>query len=763
MSTKKSAKSKLLQRKTPKPARHKSKAGHLSQPYKNPDLPVEKRVKDLLSRMTLEEKIDQLRDFFWIEAVSDWDTYVNMSLEERIEAVKNLPVEKIMRKTAWGGIAIILRDLPPAEAAAKANEIQRVALEKTRLGIPVIIHDEGLHGLFGNGATSFPQAIGMGSSWDPELVEQVARAIGKEARTRGITQLLSPTINIARDVRAGRTEETYGEDPYLASRFAVAFVRGLQSQKVAATPKHFVANFVGDGGRDSNAVHFSERLLREVYLPAFKASVEEADAWSIMAAYNSYDGIPCSCHRWLLTDVLRKEWKFRGFVVSDYGSVLGIMEKHNVANSKADAGIKALEAGLDMELPTPECFGREFLKAAKAGRISRKAIDRAVSSILRVKFMLGLFDEPYVDPTEAAEVSDCPEHRELALKMARESIVLLKNEGNLLPLSKELKSIAVIGPNADEIRLGGYSWGYYTKDKIVTPLQGIQNKVSNHTKVLFAEGCKVCDKSRDGFPEAIKIAKSSDVALLFMGNSEETEGEGKDRANLDLPGVQEELIKTIADTGVPTVVVLINGSAITMMNWIDKVGAVVEAWYPGEEGGNAIADVLFGDYTPGGKLPITFPRFVGQLPLYYNHLPTGRGYDYIDMSGTPLFPFGYGLSYTTFEYSNLRVTPKRISSSGKVTISLDVTNTGSYKGDEVVQLYIHDVVASVARPVKELKGFKRISLVPGETKKVTFSLSAKQLGFYNANMKFVVEPGEFDVMIGSSSEDIRLTGRFLIK
>ncbi|MCD6385243.1 glycoside hydrolase family 3 C-terminal domain-containing protein, partial [Candidatus Sumerlaeota bacterium] len=682
--------------------------------------------------MTLEEKIDQLRVYFWVNALSGWETYFNMSLEEKIEAVKNLSAEKIMRKIGWGGMAILLRDLPPEDAAEKSNEIQHTALEKTRSGIPVLIHDEGLHGLLCNGATSFPQAIGMASSWAPELVEQVAQIIGKEAKARGIRQLLSPTVNIARDVRAGRTEETYGEDPYLTSRMAVAFVRGLQSQKVVATPKHFVANFVGDGGRDSNAIHFSERLLREIYLPAFEASVKESDAWSIMSAYNSYDGVPCSCHRWLLTDVLRKEWKFRGFVVSDYGSVLGIMEKHNVAKTKAEAGIKALEAGLDMELPSPDCFGREFLKAAKSGRVSKKAIDRAVSSILRVKFLLGLFDEPYVDPTYAAEISDCPEHRAIALKMARESIVLLKNDGNLLPLSPKLKSIAVIGPNADEIRLGGYSWAHYTKDKIVTPLQGIRNKVSERTRVRFAEGCKVCDTSRDGFQEAIKIARVSEVAVLCMGNSDETEGEGKDRANLDLPGVQEELIKAVADTGVPVVVVLINGSAITMLNWIDKVSAILEAWYPGEEGGTAIADVLFGDYTPGGKLPITFPRSVGQLPLYYNHLPTGRGYDYVDMSGTPLFPFGYGLSYTTFEYSNLRISPKKISTRGSVTISVDVTNTGSYKGDEVVQLYIHDVVASVARPVKELKGFKRITLEPAETKKVTFTLRAQQLGFYNA-------------------------------
>ena len=538
---------------------------------------------------------------------------------------------------------------------------------------------------------------------------------------------------------------------------AVSFIRGVQSQKVVCTPKHFAANFVGDGGRDSYPIHFSERILREVYLPAFKASIEKANALSIMAAYNSLDGVPCSCNRWLLTDLLRKEWGFKGFVVSDYGSVLHIYGKHKVAETKGEAAKKALEAGLDMELPESDCF-EEVMKLIKEGKLSEEILNEAVRRILRVKFWLGLFENPYVDPEYAEEICGCEEHRKLALKAARQGIVLLKNDG-VLPLSKNLKSIAVIGPNADKPRLGGYS-GYGVK--IVTPLEGIRNKVSEGVKVHFAEGCGLTGKSKEGFEDALKIAKSCDVAVMFMGNSvPETEGENRDRCNLDLPGVQADLIREICRVGVPVVVVLINGSAVTMADWVDKVNAIVEAWYPGEEGGNAIADVLFGDYNPGGKLPITFPKTTGQLPLYYNHRPTGRVDDYVDLRGKqPLFPFGHGLSYTEFEYSNLRIDPGKIDAQGRVSISVDVENIGEYEGDEVIQLYIHKSFSTVSRPVKELKGFKRITLKPGEKKSVNFTLGREELAFYDADMNLTVEPGVYEVMIGSSSEDIRLKGTF---
>ena len=740
----------------------------------------EEKIEKLLSQMTLEEKIGQLkakwlmpwrmlfdlfkavppnkerrlRDlifslFFAEKEISEavMSNYIREHWKHLLKAEKNI-----------GMLSIILRYFPPREAAELHNKIQKFIIENTRLKIPVIIHDEGLHGCMARGCTIFPQSIALASTWNPELVEKIGVAIGKETRAHGIHQILSPTINIARDPRCGRTEETYGEDPYLASAMAVAFIRGVQSQKVICTPKHFVANFVGDGGRDSNAIHFSERMLREIYFPAFKNAVQMAGALSIMAAYNSLDGVPCSCNKWLLIDVLRKEWGFQGFVVSDYGSVLHILTKHRVAKSKAEAAKKALEAGLDIELPESDCF-EELINLVKEGKLSESVIDEAVRRILGVKAWLGLFEDPFIDPEYAEKICDCKEHRELALEAARQSIVLLKNNG-ILPLTKDLKSIAVLGPNAAVMRLGGYS-GYGVK--IVSPLEGIRNKLSKvATRVYYAEGCSLTGSSKEGFNEAIKVAKNSDVAILFVGNSvPETEGEERDRCDLSLPGVQVDLIKEICDIEIPTIVVLINGSAITMTEWIDDVNAVVEAWYPGEEGGNAIADVLFGDYNPGGKLPITFPKKTGQLPLYYNPKPSGRTYDYVDLRGTQyLFPFGYGLSYTEFEYSNLRIIPEKITPEEKVKIKVDVKNIGKYRGDEIVQLYIHDVFATVARPLKELKGFKRITLEPGERKTVEFILGSKELSFYDTAMNLIIEPGTFEVMVGSSSEDIRLKGSF---
>lgn len=748
--------------------------------YLNPDLPVEERVKDLLSQMTLEEKISQLK----ARGLHLWKIFSELSeglpadkrkkfenlffkiiFEERdiLEAIsthfwrkhwREVIVEK--EKYAVGQLSCALRSFSPRESAELANEIQKFVVKETHLRIPLIIHDECIHGCMAKGCTIFPQSIALVSSWDPDLMKEVAAAIGKETRVRGIHQCLSPTINIARDPRCGRTEETYGEDPYLTSVMAIPFIESIQSQKVVATPKHYIANFVGDGGRDSNEIHLSKKILKEIYFPAFKVCIQKANALSIMASYNSIDGVPCSCNKWLLTDILRKEWGFEGYVVSDYFSVLHIYSKHKVVRTKAEAAKEALEAGLDMELPESDCF-EELLGLVKEGELSEEVINRAVSRILRVKFWLGLFDDPYVDPEIAEKICNCEEHRKLALKAAKESIVLLKNDG-ILSLSKDLESIAVIGPNANKIRVGGYSG---CGVKVVTPLEGIKDKVSKSTEVYFAEGCKLTGNSKEGFEKAIRIAEKSDVAVLFVGNSSKTEGEARDRCNLDLPGMQEDLIKEICNTGTPVVVVLINGSAITMTKWISNVQAVVEAWYPGEEGGGAIGDILFGDYGPGGKLPITFPKTIGQLPLYYNYKPTGRAYDYVDLRGEqPLFPFGYGLSYTKFEYSNLKIDPEKINSEGKIKISVDIKNVGKYKGDEVVQLYIHDKVATVSRPVKELKRFKRITLEPDKEKKVNFTLTPKDLAFYDINMNLVVEAGIFEIMIGSSSEDIRLRGSF---
>ncbi len=842
-----------------------------SMKYRDAKVPIEKRIDDLLPRMTPEEKVAQLQCI-----TRDVEKY------------------NLITGAGLGEVGPFMRSLSETGAAAKANRIQSLIREKTRLGIPAIFHDEALHGLIGNGATSFPQAIALASSWDTALVETVAKAIGKETRARGIQHVLSPVINIARDVRWGRVEETYGEDPFLTSRIGVAFCRGLYAEGVITTPKHYAANF-GDGGRDSYPANISERLLREIYFPAFEACIREGHAGSVMAAYNSLDGIPCSANHWLLTDVLRKEWGFQGFVVSDYGSVSGIQNKHFVAATKKDAAIKALEAGLDMELPDISCFGEPLLEAVRDGSVPAGTLNEAVRRVLRAKFRLGLFEDPMVHQG-SMEVDRSPEHRALARQSAREGIVLLKNEKNLLPLDKNLKAIAVIGPNADAVQLGGYSgWG----QDVMTILQGIRNKVSKATSVFYQKGCEIgftslppipsvnllppggapgehglrgeyfTNKNLEGTPVFVRVdsvvsfdwamgspdsarippdhfsvrwtgklvpsvsgtyrlgASTDDGLRLYLDGKlvinswfdrgatldyitvplqahheydirmeyyenegyayaglvwyrlEETdpriqaavdaagkadvavivtgiiEGEGYDRANLDLPGVQEELIHRVAATGTPTVVVLVNGSAVTMRNWADQAGAILEPWYSGEEGGNAVADVLFGDYNPGGRLPVTFPQFVGQVPLYYDHKPTGRGDDYSDMSGSPAYPFGFGLSYTTFEYSNLRLDPSTIRTNGSVRVSVDVRNTGQRRGDEVVQLYIHDVVASVARPVKELKAFTRISLEPREVKTVSFNLGRVQLSFLDQKLRPTVEPGKVEIMIGSSSEDIR--------
>jgi beta-glucosidase len=539
----------------------------------------------------------------------------------------------------------------------------------------------------------------------------------------------------------------------------VAFVHGLQDQGVVATPKHFAANFVGDGGRDSHPIHFSEQLLREIYLPAFEAAIREGGALSIMAAYNSIDGIPCSADHWLLTELLKEEWGFKGYVVSDYGSVEHIYTKHNVAASFAEAGKRALEAGLDVEFPNVVGFGDGLIDGLRQGAVSVAALDEAVRRVLETKFLIGLFDKPYVDEKRVNEVNHTDEHRALALRAARESIVLLKNTGEVLPISPYGYSIAVIGPLADRLALGGYTWDRVPRQQVVTPLEGMRALAAN-TNIYYAEGCKLTRAIPNGIEAAASTARGCDLAVIIVGNSSETEGEGRDRSDLSLPGVQAELVKAVAATGVPTVVVLINGSPIIMKDWIDTVAAVVEAWYPGEQGGTAIAEVLFGQTNPSGKLTISFPRNIGQLPLYYNAKPSGRDQGYADESGTALFPFGHGLSYTSFAYRGLEITP---TDGPAFTIRCEVENSGEQEGDEVVQLYVHDVLSTYSRPAKELKGFQRLHLEPGESKQVSFDLPASRLGYYTRQGKYVVEPGVFSILVGSSSEDIRLAGEVTVK
>jgi len=753
---------------------------------------VEKRVEDLLQQMTIEEKVAQLNSIWVYEILDD--------MKFSFDKAKRLMSYGIGQITRLGGAS----NLSPRETVRIANQIQKFLIENTRLGIPALIHEESCSGYMAKGATIFPQTIGVASTWNNEIVEKMASVIREQMKAVGARQALAPLLDITRDPRWGRTEETFGEDPYLVMRMGVSYIRGLQTESlregIVATGKHFVGYGNSEGGMNWAPAHIPERELREVFLYPFEAAVKEAKLSSIMPGYHELDGVPCHKSKKLLNDILRKDWGFEGIVVSDYFAISQLYEYHHVTSDKKGAAKLALEAGVDVELPSTDYYGLPLRELIESGEIDIDFVNEAVKRVLKIKFELGLFENPYINEEKAVEIFDTNEQRELAYKIAQESIVLLKNENNLLPLKKDLKSIAVIGPNADSIRnmIGDYAYPCHiesllemretdnvfntplpesleAKDiyvPIVTVLQGIKAKASSNTEVLYAKGCDVLNNSKDGFKEAVEIAKQADVAVVVVGDKSGltdgcTSGESRDRADLNLPGVQEELIKAVYETGTPVIVVLINGRPMSI-SWIaEKIPAIIEAWLPGEEGGRAVADVIFGDYNPGGKLPISIPQSVGQLPVYYYHKPSGgrshwKG-DYVELSTKPLYPFGYGLSYTEFSYTNLNISNRKVSLRDRmVEISVDIKNTGTLKGDEVVQLYIHQEALSVTRPVKELKGFKRITLDAGEEKTVIFKLSIEQLGFYDENMEYVVEPGRVDVMIGSSSEDIRLRDYFEI-
>jgi len=856
----------------------------VTSPYRDPQRPIDGRVRDLLSRMTLEEKFWQL---FMIPG--DLDNAAN----DYSKGIFGLQIS-----TAPAGAA------SARGHAERVNAIQRYFVEKTRLGIPIIPFEEAVHGLARDGATMYPAAIALAATWDVQLMDRVASAIADETRTRGIRQVLSPVINIADDVRWGRVEETYGEDPFLSSAMGRAFIAAFERAGVVTTPKHFLAN-VGEGGRDSYPIDRSERSLAERDLPPFETAVREAHARSIMTAYNSVDGLPSTQNPRLLTGILKQDWAFPGFVISDAAATGGATVLHMTEPNTPVAAQHAWEAGLDVVFQSSYGQQRPYLDAVQRGLIAPAVIDAAVARVLRVKFELGLFEHPYVDVDAAARANGSPEHLALARDASRRSIVLLKNDRGTLPFSKSVRSIAVIGPDATEARLGGYSAPGVHK---VSILDGIREALGTSVRVEYAPGpgrtvpdlvtipseflrlpsaldsrsglsgeyfdnialagsprltrvdpridfrwtlnspgrgipfdwysarwtgsivaapqgvrrigvegndgyrlfldeavvvdnwkkqsfgrrvvdvhweagsthairleyfestgnarlkliwdAGVIDDSQAAIDGAVALARRSDAVVLAAGVEE---GEFRDRARLGLPGRQEELIRAVAATGKPVVVVLVGGSGITMSSWIDRVGGVVDAWYAGEQGGNAVADVLFGDANPAGRLPITFPMDEGQLLLYYNHKPTGRGDDYVDLTGMPLFPFGFGLSYTTFEYANLAIEPAAIDAAGSATVRCTVKNTGARAGDEVVQLYVRDVLASMARPVMELKGFERVALAPGESKTVAFTLGRDQLKMLDRDMKWVVEPGVFRIMVGSSSKDIRLRGELTVK
>lgn len=874
-------------------------------PYRNSSLAIDTRVKDLVGRMSLREKFFQMfmipGDLSHPDAKQMYKDGLFGFQTQAAGRSSDAATQLLTYEGAKTGSA--------TETARKVNEIQRYFINETRLGIPIIAFDEALHGLVRSDATAFPQSIGFAATWNPELISRVGHAVAIETKSRGIRDILSPVVNIASDVRWGRTEETYGEDPYLSSRIGVSYVAPFEAEGVVTSPKHFIAN-VGDGGRDSYPIHANERLLREIYLPPFIACFKEAGSRSVMTSYNSLDGIACTSNEWLLRKILKEELGFRGFVISDAGATGGNNVLHFTAKDYAESTKQAVEGGLDVIFQTSYDHYPLFWEAYSKGMISPEAIDEAVSRILRVKFELGLFEEPYVDETWAARVNHSPEHQALAREIARESFVLLQNNNSVLPInSDKIRSVALIGYDVKAGRLGGYSgpgtnvisifdgisqyleptkvkinyaqgvelhhtelvtipasalscvdadgkktegliaqywansnfegepaytevntslnfqWTLFSprtevlpydsysvrwSGKISTPVSGTyrlgvegndgytiyidgkailtqSEKVSygTHTaNFTFQKGRQYdiridyretignakfnvvwnvgvdSNKWKQQIIQAVSAARGSDVAIVTAGIHE---GEFQDRGLLSLPGKQIELIQAVAATGKPVVVLLVGGSAITTDGWGSKVSAILHTWYSGDKGGLAVSDVVFGDFSPSGKLPITFAKHEGQLPLVYNHRPTGRGDDYYNLTGQPLYPFGYGLSYTTFDYSNLEFKADTIGVNGSTVVSCTVKNSGSRVGSEVVQLYVRDMLSSVSQPVMQLKGFEKISLAPNESRRVDFVLDGMALRMLDANMRWIVEPGDFRIMIGSSSKDIKLRGTLCVE
>ncbi|MDB5000725.1 MAG: beta-glucosidase [Mucilaginibacter sp.] len=716
-------------------------------PYKNPNLPIERRIADLIGRMTVKEKIAQL-DMFSGKEIYGFKGHEATEYNEEITA-------KMMGNTGIGSI----HDLYPGHIDI-ANKIQKFAVEKTRLGIPVLFIEEGLHGYSGKGSTSFPIPLELSSAWDTALVKRAGHVIAAEARAHGVHMILGPVLCLPHDPRWGRVEETYGEDPYLDALNGVAMIKGLQGKKlsdndaVIAEPKHFAVHGIPEAGSNTAPVNIGMREARSTYLYVFEKAVREGGAMGIMAAYSEIDGIPCVDNKWLLTDVLRKEWGFKGFVLSDLGAIRMSLQNHSVATNTSDALSQTFNAGLNMQFYD---FGHDdFVKAVTAAvrnkSLSMTQLNKIVADILRVKFMLGLFDHPYTNPALISEVFHTKANQDMALKAAREGICLLKNDQSVLPINNA-GSIAVIGPLAESTYLGGYS---NNEDIGISILDGLKQRAGNNVKISYEPGYQQDGKQTGLQDKAVELVKKSDVAVVVLGEEINMVGEGKDRAELDLSEQQMNLIKAIHATGKPVVVVLSNGRPLTI-NWVAKnIPSVLETWFGGEKNGLAVADVLLGNVNPSGKLPITFPRSVGQIPFYYNHKPTSS-HRYVDEQNTPLFAFGHGLSYTTFEYSDMHISPAIIPVNGSTEVNVRIKNSGKAEGTEVAQLYIREEVSSVTTPIMALKGFSRINLKPGESKIVKFKIGAEHLSLWNREMKQVVEPGMFKIMVGSASDDIRLT------
>ncbi|KQT31354.1 glycoside hydrolase [Sphingomonas sp. Leaf412] len=745
-------------------------------PYRDAAAPVSTRIDDLLARMTLEEKVAQITTV-WEKRKPLGDAPTAAALTA---AFPN-GIGQVARPSDAGGPGSP-RVTPGRDARATAeyvNLLQRWAVTRTRLGIPILFHEEGLHGIAAKGATSFPQAIALASSWDPDLVRAVNAVTARETRARGVQVSLSPVVDIARDPRWGRIEETFGEDPYLVGEMGVAAVEGLQgigrvtdrlgTDKVFATLKHLTGHGQPEAGQNIAPAPLAERELREFFLPPFEQVVGRTGISAVMASYNEVDGVPSHVNRWLLGDILRGEWGYRGAVVSDYYAIDQLRDIHHVARTLDEAAARAIDAGVDADLPEGTAFAT-LVKAVREGRVRQESVDRAVRHMLDLKFRAGLFERPYADAAAAQGATNTPAARALARTAAQRSIVLLTNKG-MLPLKPE-GTIAVIGPNAAVARLGGY---YGQPPVTVSILDGIRAKVGGRATILHAEGVKITENddwwedkvtladpaaNRRRIAQAVEVARKADRIVLALGDTEQTSREGwdakhlGDRPSLDLVGEQQALFDALNALGKPIAVVLINGRPASTVRIAEQADALVEGWYIGEQGGNAMADVLFGDVNPGGKLPVTIPRNAGQLPLFYNVKPSaGRGY--LFDTTAPLFPFGHGLSYTSFDIGAPRLSAASIGAAGSVIVSVDVANTGARAGDEVVQLYLRDDVSSVTRPVKELKGFRRVTLRPGERRTVDFVLGPDALQLWDRDMKRVVEPGTFTVMAGPNSVDLK--------
>jgi beta-glucosidase len=751
-------------------------------PYKNPALKTEERVNDLLKRMTIEEKVNQM---------------LKLSLDGIKRDEKGKVPAEVLDKL-FNGQSIGCLDPPRTdiEDIAIISEAADNYLRKnTRLGIPAIqVELSGLHGILAIGATNFPQTIGQGSTWNPEIIRKMAEVIAYEGSLAGCDQAFSPLFDLARDPRYGRVEECFGEDPYLVAEMGKAFVIGMQGDPqvtkdyipeghLIGTAKHFVAYCTPSAGINIAPVEVGPRDLRNLHLYPFEKAVREANVYSIMPSYNEVNGIPVHASDYLLRDILRKEYGFKGYVFADYGAVSMLQNFHRITANKAETAIVALKAGVDQE-GTDYAYS-ELIGLAKSDKEIAAMVDEAVRNILTVKFKAGLFDKPYVAPKKVSDLVHTGESVKLAREIAEESVVLLKNQDNLLPLKiSGLKSIAVIGPNANQVQYGDYS---ITKDNSsgVTILQGIKNIVRDGITVNYSKGCGITDLDSSGFKAAIAAAEKSDAVILVIGGTsmslsgtgwgelaEEgaypTCGEGYDRTELSPPGIQSELIQAVYKTGKPIVLVMVHGRAYSIKWEKEHISAILDAWYPGEEGGNAVARILFGEVVPSGKLTVSVPQSAGHVPVFYNYKPSGRGVyhkpgtkekpgrDYVFSSTDPLFPFGYGLSYTQFEYSYLRIDQKELKAIDTLRLSVKIKNTGAVTGKEVVQVYIHDLISSVTTPVEVLKGFKKTEVKPGETNEVRISIPCRELGLWDKNMNYVIEPGEFEIMIGASAEDIRL-------